>query len=123
MGAPTAPSKACPSEGWGCGISMGFYPEARPRAETFTPILCLAFCTVIPAASPGDRISRVEGAMPRIVFTIPIMPDKSEECVRLLKKYKADLDKAHRAVGCTQWAKYVRDSEYLAYRGLQAFLK
>ncbi len=51
--------------------------------------------------------------MPRLVFTIPIMPGKSQECVRLLKKYKPELDKAHKAVGCTQWAKYVRGDEYL----------
>jgi len=50
--------------------------------------------------------------MPRIAFTIPIMPGKQEECVRLLKKYKAELDKAHQAVGATQWVKFIHRDEY-----------
>ena len=50
--------------------------------------------------------------MPRIAFTIPIMPGKQEECVHLLKKYKAELDKAHQAVGATQWVKFIHRDEY-----------
>ena len=51
--------------------------------------------------------------MPRIAFTIPIMPGKQELCVKLLQKYKAQLDKAHEAVGATQWFKFVDRDEYV----------
>lgn len=79
--------------------------------------------------------------MPRIAFTIPIMPGRQDECIRLLGKYKRDLDKAHQAIGATQWVKLIdRDEyvefvewrgksledllrEYLARPELQAFLK
>jgi hypothetical protein len=37
------------------------------------------------------------------------------ECVRLLKKYKKDLDKAHAAVGATQWCKFIYRDEYVEF--------
>ena len=66
--------------------------------------------------------------MPRIAFTIPITPGKQDECVRLLKKYKAELDKAHQAVGATQWVKFIYRDEYFELvdwkgRPLAAMLK
>jgi hypothetical protein len=51
--------------------------------------------------------------MPRIALTIPIMPGKQEQVVKLLHKYKAQLDKAHEAVGATQWLKFVDRDEYV----------
>ena len=51
--------------------------------------------------------------MPRIAFTIPIKPGKQELCVKLLQQYKTQLDKAHEAVGATQWLKFVDRDEYV----------
>ena len=63
--------------------------------------------------------------MPRIAFTLPVMPGKQEECIRLLKKYKADLDKAHKAVGCSQWVKYITNGgeyfEFIDWKGARSF--
>lgn len=53
--------------------------------------------------------------MPRIAFTIPIMPGKQDECVRLLEKYKKDLDKAHQEIGATQWIKLIDRDEYVEF--------
>ena len=53
--------------------------------------------------------------MPRIAFTIPIMPGKQQECVRLLEKYKEELDQAHEAVGAVQWCKFVDRDEYVEF--------
>ena len=53
--------------------------------------------------------------MPRIAFTIPVMPGKQEECVRLLKKYKKELDQAHEAVGAAQWCKFIDRDEYVEF--------
>lgn len=53
--------------------------------------------------------------MPRIAFTIPIMPGKQDECVRLLAKYKGELDKAHQAIGATQWVKLIDRDEYVEF--------
>lgn len=53
--------------------------------------------------------------MSRIVFTIPIMPGKQDECVRLLAKYKSELDKAHQAIGATQWIKFIDRDEYVEF--------
>jgi len=53
--------------------------------------------------------------MPRIAFTIPVMPGKQEECVKLLQQYKAQLDKAHEAVGATQWCKFMDRDEYVEF--------
>lgn len=50
--------------------------------------------------------------MPRIAFTVPILPGKQSEIVRALRKYKLDLDGAHKAIGVTQWLKYVRGDDY-----------
>ena len=53
--------------------------------------------------------------MPRIAFTIPIMPGKQGECIRLLQKYKKELDQAHKAVGTTQWCKFIDRDEYVEF--------
>ena len=53
--------------------------------------------------------------MPRIAFTIPIMPGKQDECVRLLARYKGDLDRAHQAIGATQWVKLIDRDEYVEF--------
>lgn len=53
--------------------------------------------------------------MPRIAFTIPIMPGRQEECVKLLQQYKTQLDKAHEAVGATQWCKFIDRNEYVEF--------
>ena len=53
--------------------------------------------------------------MPRIAFTIPIMPGRQEECIRLLKKYKEELDQAHKAVRTTQWCKFIDRDEYVEF--------
>ena len=51
--------------------------------------------------------------MPRIVFTVPILPGRQLEVVRLLKKYKRELDEAHEAVDSTQWFIFVDRDEYV----------
>jgi len=53
--------------------------------------------------------------MPRIAFTIPVMPGTQAECARLLKKYKKQLDQAHEAVGATQWCKFIYRDEYVEF--------
>ena len=53
--------------------------------------------------------------MPRIAFTIPIMPGKQEECIRLLGKYKKELDEAHEAVGAIQWCKFIDGDDYVEF--------
>jgi hypothetical protein len=53
--------------------------------------------------------------MPRIAFTIPIMPGRQEQCVKLLQENKAQLDKAHEAVGAVQWCKFVDRDEYVEF--------
>lgn len=53
--------------------------------------------------------------MPRIAFTIPVMPGKQQECVRLLEEYKKELDQAHEAVGALQWCKFIDRNEYVEF--------
>jgi len=53
--------------------------------------------------------------MPRIAFTIPIMPGKQDECDRLLRKYKKELDQAHEAVGAVQWCKFIDRDKYVEF--------
>jgi hypothetical protein len=53
--------------------------------------------------------------MPRIAFTIPIMPGKQQECISLLQRYKRELDEAHAAVGATQWCKFIDRDEYVEF--------
>jgi hypothetical protein len=51
--------------------------------------------------------------MPRIVFTIPVRPGRQEECMRILAKYKRDLDRVHQAIGAVQWIKLIDRDQYV----------
>ena len=51
--------------------------------------------------------------MPRITFTVPILPGRQDEVVRLLAKYKKQLEGAHAAVDAVQWFIFVDRDEYL----------
>ena len=52
-------------------------------------------------------------AMPRITFTVPILPGRQDEVVRLLAKYKKQLEGAHAAVDAVQWFIFVDRDEYV----------
>jgi len=54
------------------------------------------------------------------------MPGTQDECVRILRKYKKELDQAHDAVGATQWCKFIDRDEYVEFidwQGNRTFLE